>query len=103
MPQAENTAARGTTTFLMPSSAASADGVHAAAAAEGDEREVARVVAAVERDQLQRVDHVVVGDAHDPARRLDPVDAELGGDRVERAFDGVHVGGDRRRRRNNRC
>ena len=45
-------------------------GVHPAAAAEGDQGEVARVVAAIDRDQLDRVDHVVVGDAHDAARSL---------------------------------
>ena len=53
------------------------DAVHAAAAAEGDQREIARIVAAVERHQLQRVDHVVVGDADDAARRLVGIDAEL--------------------------
>ena len=52
------------------------DRVHPAAAAEGDEREVARVVAAVDRDQLERVDHVVVRDPHDAARRLGAIDAE---------------------------
>ena len=82
MPQAENTEApAGTTTFLTPSSAASATPCIAAAAAERDQREVARIVAAVERHQLQRIDHVVVGDADDAARRLVGVDAELFADR----------------------
>ena len=44
--------------------------MHAATAAEGDQREIARVVAAVDGDQLDGVDHVVVGDADDAARRF---------------------------------
>ena len=95
MPQAENTdAPRGHHHLPDAELRGERDGMHAAAAAEGDQREVARVVAAIERDQLQRVDHVVVGDADDAARRLDAVDAELGARRVERVVDRVHVGVD---------
>jgi hypothetical protein len=68
--------------------------VHSPAAAEGDEREVARVVAAVERHQLQRVDHVVVGDADDAARRLVGTDAELLAHRRDRLLGGRHVRND---------
>ena len=50
--------------------------VHRAGAAEADEQEVARVVAALHRDQVQRVDHRRVRDLDDAVRRLDDVEAE---------------------------
>ena len=65
--------------------------VHRAAAAEGDEREVARVEAAVDGDQLERVDHVVVGDAHDAPRCLVGVRAEPRAHRLDRPLHRVHV------------
>ena len=71
------------------------DGMHRTAAAEGDEREVARIEAAVERHQLQRVDHVVVGDADDAARRFGRIDAELGSDGLDCRACRAHVGIDR--------
>src|SRR5581483_2192820 len=67
------------------------DGVHASAAAEGDEREIARVVAPVQGDELESVDHVVVGDADDAARRFGRVDAETAGGGGQRALDRAHV------------
>ena len=66
--------------------------VHPAPAAERHQREVARVIAAVDRHQLERVDHVVVGDAHDAARRLGGVQLEAIGDRGHSPLDGGHVG-----------
>ena len=44
--------------------------VHGAGAAEADEDEVARVVAALHRDQVERVDHRGVRDLDDAVRRL---------------------------------
>ena len=44
--------------------------MHRPAATKGDHGEIARIKATVERDQLQRVDHVVVGDPDDATRRL---------------------------------
>ena len=74
-----------------PQLAGERDRVHPAAAAERHEREVARVVAAVDRDELQRVDHVVVGDPHDPARRVRGRAAEPLGHPAEGAVHRVHV------------
>ena len=48
--------------------------MHAPATAEGDQGEVARVVATVDRDELQRIDHVVVRDADDAPGGLDRLD-----------------------------
>ena len=59
--------------------------VHRAAAAEGDEREVARVVAAADRDELQGIDHVLVGDADHAERRVLDRHAERVGDLLERS------------------
>ena len=44
--------------------------VQRARAAERDERKIARIVAAADRDQPHRVGHVGVGDTHDRLRRL---------------------------------
>jgi len=49
----------------MASSLAMATAVQRAGAAEGDESEVARIVAAADRDQPHRVRHVGVGDLDD--------------------------------------
>ena len=68
--------------------------MHPAAAAERDQSEVARVVAAVDGDELERVDHVVVGDPHDAARRLRLGDAEPLRRLRREPVDGVHVGVD---------
>ncbi len=77
MPQAENTEApRGTTTFFDAQLLAELGAVHGATAAEDHHGEIARIVAAVHRDQLERVDHVRVGDAHDAARHLDIAHAQ---------------------------
>ena len=66
--------------------------VHAAASAECDEREIAGVVAAVDRDQLERVDHVVVRDPDDASSGVLPVGPEPLRDRTERVVHGRHVG-----------
>src|SRR6185437_12677935 len=54
--------------------------------------EVARVMAAIERHQLQRVDHIVVGDPDDAARRLVRPDPKLFADGPDGCFDRLHVG-----------
>ena len=55
-------------------------GVHRAAAAEGDDRKVARVAAAADGNELEQVDHVRVRDADDAERRLLDGDVELLGE-----------------------
>ena len=52
----------------MPSSKASATAWTAAGAAERHQRELARIVTAVDRDQADAVSHVRVGDAVDALR-----------------------------------
>ncbi len=61
-------------------------------AAEGAEREVARIQATLDEHRAERSDHVVVGDAQDRQRRVvarladrfrHPVDGRLGGARIE--------------------
>ena len=66
--------------------------VHGAAAAEYHQGEVARIAPAVERDQLERIDHVVVGQAQDAARHFGAVQTEPSAERVERAIHRRHVG-----------
>ena len=65
--------------------------MHRPGAAEAEEREVARVVAALDGDQVERVDHRRVRDLDDPVRRLGDVEAERLRaallDRAPRAFD----------------
>ena len=51
-------------------------GVHRPGAAEGDQHEVARVVAPLHRDPPERADHGAVGDLHDAERHLDRVQPE---------------------------
>ena len=65
--------------------------MHAASAAEGDECEVARVVAAVDGDELQRVDHVVVRDPDDASGCVDAVDTQLVRDGAERTLHRGHI------------
>ena len=78
----------------MPSSSAIARGVQPARAAEGQQREAARVDAALDGHDAQRADHLGVRDADDararPRRAPSPSD-------VDRALGGVDV--ERRRRR----
>ncbi len=52
--------------------------LHRAAAAEGDERELARVVALLDRARADRARHVGVRDRDDPLRGLEQAEAELG-------------------------
>ena len=59
-------------------------GVQPAGAAERDERELARVEAALDRDHPQRPAHLGVGHAHDAERGLERVEAELGAEALER-------------------
>ena len=54
-------------------------------AAEREQREVARVVAARQADHADRAGHLVVGDAHDRRRRRGRVEAERRADLLERA------------------
>ena len=103
MPQAENTeASAGTTTLVTPSSCGERHRVHRAAAAERDQREVARVEPPVERDQLERVDHVVVRDPNDTGGRLVRAEAEPATDLAQHRFHGSHVRVHLRRRRSSR-
>ena len=81
MPHAEKTsAARGHDDLADAELRGELDRVHPAAAAKRHEREVARVVAAVHGDELQRVDHVVVGDPDHAARGLGAADVEASRD-----------------------
>ena len=66
--------------------------VERAGAAVGDEREVARVVAALDGDEPQRAGHVLVDDREDPlGGLLDGVEAHRVGDRLHRGARGVDV------------
>ena len=70
-PSADHVPGRGgTSTVGTPSSLASAAPCSGAGAAEHDERELARVVAALQRDDPHRVGHVRVGDGDDRLGRL---------------------------------
>ena len=60
----------GTTTRLMPSSARQVEGVDAAVAADGDQRQIARIAAALDRDRADRARHGGVGDRADAVRRI---------------------------------
>ena len=68
--------------------------MHAATAAERDQREVARIEPAIERDQLERIHHVGVGDPDHAARALLDRHAEPAGERSEGAPNVLHVGCD---------
>ena len=93
MPHAEKTSRRARHDDLANAELCSElDRMHPAAAAERHQCEIARVVAPVDRDELQRVDHVVVGDPDHAARRFRPPDVEPPRDEVESRGDGLHVG-----------
>ena len=67
-------------------------GVQRPGAAVGDEREVARVVTALHRDEPQRAGHVLVDDGDDPlGRLLDAVEAHRVGDLLHRRPRGGDV------------
>ena len=57
--------------------------VQRAAATKGQQHEVARVMAAAHGDQLERVDHVGVGDADNAQRGLGDGEAEMRGNRLQ--------------------
>ena len=59
-------------------------GVQRPGAAERQQREAARVDAALDRHDAQRADHLRVRDAHDARGALAPPQAELGGERADR-------------------
>ena len=82
----------GTTTLVTPSSWASATACIAPPPPKRDQREVARVEPAVDGDQLERVDHVVVGDAHDAAGGFVGVHAQPRSHRLDGLRYRVHVG-----------
>ena len=65
--------------------------VHRPATAKGDEREIAGVIAAADRDEFERVDHVGVGDADHAEGSLVDTDAEGAGDGFHGATGGVHT------------
>ena len=67
------------------------DRVHTATAAERNERELARVEPPVQRHQLERVDHVVVGDPNDAGCRLLRAESEPATDIAQHRFHGSHV------------
>ena len=69
----------GTSTFGRPSSRASADGVQRPGAAEGEQREVARVVAARQRHHADRAGHVGVGEPEHGRGRAAGVEPERRG------------------------
>ncbi len=63
--------------------------------AEGEQREVARVVAALDRDDADGADHVVVDDGEDAARRLLQAQAQRPGDAgLDRRARALHVEGE---------
>ena len=67
--------------------------VQRAGAAEGAEREVARVEAALDQHRAQGTDHVVVGDADDGEGRVGHAAAEASGDAGDGRVRGVGVEG----------
>ena len=80
-PTAEKTPGRGgTSTRRMPELARERGGVDRAAAAERDEREVARVAAALDRHRLDRADHARVRQLVGAVRRVEHVQPERLGD-----------------------
>ena len=93
----------GTRQRPMPTSFISAAACMRAGAAVGDEREVARVVAALDRDRADAAGHAVVGHAHDRRARLLHARARAGRPRAARwrapRRRGPSSGRRRRRRR----
>ena len=69
-------------------------GVHAPAAAEGHQGELPGIVAPVHGDELDGVDHVVVGQAHDAPGHLPLADAQLTRQAVQGPIHGGHVRGE---------
>ena len=65
--------------------------VQRAGAAEGDERELARVVALLDRARADRARHVRVRDREDPLGRLAQAEPELLGELLHRLDRGVAV------------
>ena len=60
-------------------------GMQRTGAAEGDQREVARIVALLDRHEPQRAEHVLVDDVDDALGRVfDETDAERVGDLLHR-------------------
>ena len=55
-------------------------GMHRSGAAEGEEREIARIVAARQRHQTDGAGHAIVGDAQDRRRRLGPAQSQPAAD-----------------------
>ncbi len=68
-----------------------AGGVERAGASEGDEREVARIDALLDRDHAERVHHVVVGELHDGVGGLLDRPPERLGHLLERGARAAHV------------
>ena len=67
--------------------------VHGPGAAQDDQRELARIVAALDRHQADLVRHAGVDDAMDARRRRDRVEAQPAADGGDRALRGGHVEG----------
>ena len=82
----------------IPSSSAIAAACIGPGAAERQQREAARVDAALDRDHPQRPDHLLVGDPDDPLGRLELVEAELVAERGDGARGRLDVELDARRR-----
>ena len=69
--------------------------MHGAGAAEADEHEVARVVAPLDGDEVERVDHRRVRDLDDAVRRLGDAQAErLGAPLLDRPGGALDVEAD---------
>ena len=92
-PGGEDCRLRGDDDLVHPQLAHQRSGVHRASAAEGDEREVTRIVTAPHRDQLERVDHVGVGNADDSHGRLLEAHLEGIGDGLQGRFGLLDVQG----------
>ena len=66
--------------------------MHRPAAAKGDQGKVPRVEAPVQRDELEGVDHVVVGNSHDAAGGGISIHPQPGPELRHCPLDGTHVG-----------
>ena len=66
-------------------------GVQSSTAAKGNQCKVAWVVASVDRNQLQGIDHVIVGDPDDTTRRLLRGKTETAAQMRERRLYGRHI------------
>ena len=65
--------------------------MHASAPSECHESELARIESAIERNQLERIHHIVVGNPDDPARGFVRLHFKLVSDRGDRFLDRSHV------------